>query len=223
MGHRRKWLSLYPVVPLCGVSDYDEVLKCFFEANPAISGAVLHAFLLSGYQVNVAASELEQWIKVVRLDYASPLFAYDDLLRGCYNVQPTMDATCFCGMLADSGVDCNIPSMQCWMLLQPPLFDVKLTDYNTFIAGWEIDAYDDLLRGCCVAMPGINAIRLRVALMQSMGVKCRLAHMVHWMNSKPGLCKVTRQKKKKPIARKLFVKKMKKRSMVRSHFGSRRE
>ena len=100
--------------------------------------------------------------------------------------------------------------MQCWMLLQPPLFDEKLTDYNTFIAGWEVDAYEDVLRGCCVAMLGINAIRLRVALMQSLGVKCRLLHMVHWMNSKPGLCTVTRQKKKKPIARKLFVKKRKK-------------
>ena len=113
----------------------------------------------------------------------------------------------FCGVLADSGVDCIIPSMQCRMLLQPPLFDEKLTDYNTFIAGWEVDAYEDFLRGCCVVMPGINAIRLRVALMQSMGVKCRLAHMVHWMNSKPGLCTVAHQKKKKPIARKLFVKK----------------
>ena len=99
-------------------------------------------------------------------------------------------------MLADSRVDCTIPSMQSWVLLQPRLVDVKLTDCNTFIAGWQIDAYDVFLRGRCVAMPGINAIRLRVALMQSMGVKCRLAHMVLWMNSKPGLCTVTRQKKK---------------------------
>ena len=175
-----------------------------------ISGVVLHASLLSGYQINVAASELEQWVNVARSHYASPLLAYDDLLRGCYNPQPAMDATFVCGMLDDSGVDCTIPSMQCWMLLQPPLFDEKLTDYNTFIAGWEVDAYEDVLRGCCVAMPGINTIRLRVALMQSMGVKCRLAHMVHWMNSKPGLCKATRQKKKKPMARKLFVKKIEK-------------
>ena len=138
MGHRRKWLSLYPVVPLCGVADYDEVMKKVFGANPAISGAVLHDFLLSGYQVNVAASELEEWIYVARLHYASPLFAYDDLLRGCYNVQPTMDAPFFCGVLADSGVDCTIASMQCWMLLQTPLVDVKLTDYNAFIAGWVI-------------------------------------------------------------------------------------
>ena len=108
MGHRRKWLRLYPVVPLCGLSDYDEVLKKIFEANPAIFGAVLQAFLLSGYQVNVAASELEQWINVARLHYASPLVAYDDLLRGCYNAQPNMDATFFCGLLADSGVDCTI-------------------------------------------------------------------------------------------------------------------
>ena len=64
------------------------------------------------------------------------------------------------------------------MLLQTPLVDVKLIDYNIFIAGWEIDAYNDLLSGCCAAMLGINAIRLRVALMQSMGTKCRLAHMV---------------------------------------------
>lgn len=133
MGHRRIWLRLYPVVPSCGGSGYDEVSKTFFEANPAISGAVLQAFLLSGYQVNVAASELERWINVARLHYGSPLLAYDDLLRGCYNVQPTMDANFFCGMLADSGVDCIILSMQCWMLLQTPLLDVKLTDYNTLL------------------------------------------------------------------------------------------
>ena len=100
----------------------------------------MHAFLLSGYRVNVVASELEQWIYEARLHYASPLSAYDDLLRGCYNVQPTMDASFFCRVLVDSGVDCIIVSMECWMLLQPQLSDVKLTDYNTFIAGWEIVA-----------------------------------------------------------------------------------
>ena len=221
MEHRRKWLSLCPVVSLCGATDYDEALKKIFAVNPAISGDVLHAFLLRGYRVNVAASELEQWIYEARLHYARPLFGYDDLLRGCYNVQPTMDASFFCGVLADSGVDCTIASMECWMLLQTPLVDVKLTDYNTFIAGWEIVAYDDFLRGCCVAMRGITAIRLRVALMQSMGVKCRLAHMVHWMKSNPGLCTVKCQRRKKPIVRKKFAKKMKKKSMGRSQSGNR--
>ena len=59
MEHRRRWLSLCPVVPLCGATDYDEVSKKIFAANPTISGDVLHAFLLRGYRVNVAASELE--------------------------------------------------------------------------------------------------------------------------------------------------------------------
>ena len=223
MEHRRKWRSLYPVVSLCGASDYDEVLKKIFGGNPAISGDVLHAFLLSGYQVNVAASELDQWIYEARLHYASPLFAYDDLLRGCYNVQPTKDASYFCGVLADSGVDCTIASMECWMLLQTPPVDAKLTDYNTFLAGWEIVAYDDFLRGCCVAMPGINAIQLRVALMQTMGCKCRLAHMEHWMKSNTGVCKVTCQKRKKPMARRKFVKKMKRGSMGRRQAWNRRQ
>ena len=121
MEHRRKWLSLCPVVSLCGVTDYDEVLKKIFAANLAITGDVLHAFLLSGYRVNVAASELEQWIYEARLHYARPLFGYDDLLRGCYNVQPTMDVfVSICGVLADSGVDCTIASMECWMLPQTP-------------------------------------------------------------------------------------------------------
>ena len=62
MEHRRKWLSLCPVVPLCGTTDYDEALKNIFAFNPAITGDVLHAFLLRGYRVNVAVSELEQWI-----------------------------------------------------------------------------------------------------------------------------------------------------------------
>ena len=148
---------------LCGATDYDEVLKKIFAVNRIISGDVLHAFLLRGYRVNVAASELEQWIYEARLHYARPLFGYDDLLRGCCNVQPIMDVF-FCGVLADSGVDCIIAFMECWMLLQTPLVDVKLTDYNAFIVGWEIVAYDDLLRGCCVAMRGITVIRLRVAL-----------------------------------------------------------
>ena len=135
-----------------------------------------------------------------------------------------MDANFFCGLLADSGLDCNFVAMQCWMLLQAPLLDVKLTDYSRFIAGWEIDAYDDLLCGCYVAMPGINAIRLRVGLMQSMGAKCRLAHMVHWMKANLRLSKATLQKKKKPMARKPFVKKMKqKRSMAQSYSRSRCE
>ena len=95
MEHRRRWLSLCPVVPLCGATDYDEVSKKTFWANPTIYGDVLHAFLLRGYRVNVAASELEQWIYEARLQYARPLFGYDDLLRGCYNVQPTMDASFF--------------------------------------------------------------------------------------------------------------------------------
>ena len=79
MGYRRKWLRLYPVVPLCGVcySDYDEVLKHIFEGNPAIPAVVLQAFLSSGYQVNVAASELEQWINVARLHCADHLLAYN--------------------------------------------------------------------------------------------------------------------------------------------------
>ena len=133
-----------------------------------------------------------------------------------------MDAPFFRGLLADSGVDCTIASMQCWMLLQTQLLDVKLTDYNTFIAGWEIAAYDDLLRGCCVAMPGINAIRLRVALMQTMGVKDRLAHMVRWMKSNPGLSTVKCQKRKKPTVRKQFVE-MKKKSMGRSQCRNGRQ
>ena len=197
MEHHRRWRKLCPVVRLCTLSGYDEVLKRIFEANPAISGAVLRAFLLNGYQVNVVASELDQWINVARLYYADHLLAYDDWLRGCYNVQPTMDASHFSGLLADAGVDCTAMAMQCWMLLQPPLLNVKLSNYSAFIAGWEMDAYDDFLRGCCVAMPGASAIRLRIALMQTMGVKCRLAHMVHWMRSNPRLCKVAIQKKRK--------------------------
>ena len=90
-----------------------------------------------------------------------------------------------------------------------------------FIAGWEIDDYEDFLRGCCIAMPRVSALRLRVALMQSMGVKCRLAHMVHWMKSNPGLCTVKCQRRKKPMVRKKVVKKMKKKSMGRSQFGNR--
>ena len=83
------------------------------------------------------------------------------------------------------------------MLLQSPLPDVKLTDYNTFIAGWEMDGHEDFLRGCCIAMPRVTALRLRVALMQSMGVKCRLVHMVRWMRSHPRLCKVPVQKRRR--------------------------
>ena len=67
MDHHRRWRKLYPVVRLCALSDYDEVLKRIFEANPAISGSVLRAFLLNGYQVNVVVSELDQWINVARL------------------------------------------------------------------------------------------------------------------------------------------------------------
>ncbi len=221
MEHHRRWRKLHLVVRLCALSGFDEVLKRIFVSNLAISGVVLRAFLLNGYQVNVVASELDQWINVARLYYADHLLDYDELLRGCYNVQPTMDASFFCGVLADSGVDCTIASMECWMLLQTPLVDVKLTDYNTFIAGWEIVAYEDFLRGCCVAMRGITAIRLRVALMRSMGVKCRLAHMVHWMKSNPGLCTVKCQRRKKLMVRKKFAKEMKKKSMGRSQFGKR--
>ena len=163
MEHRRRWLSLCPVVPLCGATDYDEVSKKIFAANPTISGDVLHAFLLRGYGVNVAASELEQWIYEARLHYARPLFGYDDLLRGCYNVQPTMDASFFCGVLADSGVDCTIASMECWMLLQTPLVDVKLTDYNTFIAGCEIVAF--AVRICSRRILSVNRLARKISLM----------------------------------------------------------
>ena len=136
MDHHRRWRKLYPVVRLCALSGYDEVLKHIFQANPAISGAVLRAFLVNGYQVNVVASELDQWINVARLYYADYLLAYDDLLRGCYNMQPTMDASFCCGWLADARVDCTAMAMQCWMLLQPPLLNVKLNNYSAFIAGW---------------------------------------------------------------------------------------
>ena len=84
----------------------------------------------------------------------------------------------FCRLLGESGVECTNLAMHCWILLQSPLPDVKLTDYIICIADWEIDDYGDLLRGCCIAMPRVSALRLRVALMQSMGVKCRLAHIV---------------------------------------------
>ena len=176
------------------------------NGNPVISGGVLREFLLRGYQVNVAAEELDHWIHVAREHYASTLFAYDALLRGCYNVQPTMDATFFCGKLSDAGIDCNILSMRCWLLLQPPICDAKLTDYIIFIAEWELDCYDDFLRGCCVALPRVSAMRLRTALMQSMGVKCRLAHMVQWMKLHPRLCKIAIPRKKRPVVRRKEVK-----------------
>ena len=168
MESRRRWSKLYPVVSLCSLSGYDDVLTKVFVGNPAISAAVMRDFLLRGYQVNVGVVELEQWINAARSHYASNLFVYDDLLRGCYNVQPAMDAGFFCGKLSDSGVDCTILSMQCWLLLQSPIPTVRLIDYSTFIAGWEMESYDDFLRGCCVALPGVSAIRLRKALMESM-------------------------------------------------------
>ena len=102
MEFRRRWSKLYPVVCLRALSGYDDVLTKVFDGNPAISVAVMRDFLLRGYQVNVGAVELEQWINAARSRYASNLFVYDDLLRGCYNVQPAMDAGFFCGKLSDS-------------------------------------------------------------------------------------------------------------------------
>ena len=219
MESRRRWSKLYPVVSLRSLSRYDDVLIKVFNGNPAISAATMRDFLLRGYQINVGVVELEQWINVARSHYASTVFAYDDLLRGCYNVQPTMDAGFVCGKLSDSGVDCTVLSMQCWLLLQSPIPNVRLTDYSTFIAGWEMDCYDDFLRGCCVALPGVSAIRLRKALMQSMGVKCRLAHMVKWMTLNPRLCKVARPRKKKTAVRKKDMKRGDRRVSIFRSYG----
>ena len=90
MAHRRKCLNLFPVTPLRELCCYDELLVREFAANPAITSCVLHVFLLSGYQVNVAAVELEDWLYSSRLFCADHLFAYDEILQGCYNVQSTM-------------------------------------------------------------------------------------------------------------------------------------
>ena len=101
-----------------------------------------------------------------------------------------------CRLLGESGVECTNLAMHCWILLQSPLPDVKFIDYNWLIAAWEIDDYEELLGGCCIAMPPVDALRLRVALMQSMGVKCRLAHIVRWMRLHPLLCKAPVKKRK---------------------------
>ena len=102
MEFRRRWSKLYPVVSLRSLSGYDDVLTKVFDGNPAISAVVMRDLLLRGYQVNVGVVELGQWINEARSHYASTVFAYDDLLRGCYNVQPTMDAGFVCGKLSDS-------------------------------------------------------------------------------------------------------------------------
>ena len=81
--------------------------------------------------------------------------------------------------------------MRCWLALQPPLNpSVYVKDYKYCVKGcWELLGYDDFLRGCCVAMPGIGPLRLRVALMQTMGETCVLADIVRWMRMNPLLCK----------------------------------
>ena len=69
---------------------YEEIFVKVFASNLAITSCVLHAFLLSGYQVNVAVVELEEWLYSSRLFCADHLFAYDEIRQGRYNVQSTM-------------------------------------------------------------------------------------------------------------------------------------
>ena len=135
MVHRRKWLNLCPVTPLRELGCYDEILVNVFAANPAITSCVLHAFLLNGYQVNVAAVELEDWLYSSRLFCADHLFAYGEILQGCYNVQSAMGLDFVCRLLGESGVECTNLAMHCWILLQSPLPDVKLTGYIVCYCG----------------------------------------------------------------------------------------
>lgn len=165
-----------------------------FEGNLSISGKTLHAFLLSAYEHNVAIFELGQCLDYVRLQCSYDLHCrVDDQLLGCYNVKACMGPDYFCELLAKSGVESSLFAMQCWLALQPPLPIGRLKDFDYFIGGWELDGYGDFLIGCCVAMPDITPQRLRIGLMQSMGVKCRLADIVRWALLHPGLCKRPRQ------------------------------
>ena len=118
------------------------------------------------------------------------------LLLGCYNVKVGMGPDYFCQLLAKSGVESSVFAMQCWLALRPPLPVGCLKDLAYFISGWELGGYEDFLIGCCVAMPDITPQRLRIGLMQTMGEKCRLADIVHWVLQHPGLCKRPRKRRR---------------------------
>ena len=99
-------------------------------------------------------------------------------------------------------------------MLQPPLNpSVYVKDYKYCVKGcWGLLGYDDFLRGCCVAMPGIGPLRLRVILMQTMGETCVLAEIVRWMRMHPLLWKPPCKQR---LARRLCVHSEEKRKVNR--------
>ena len=191
MVQRRRWVQLFPVVSLRELGIYNDLLIRIFSANPGISGSSLHCFLLSAYGVNVSEDELQTWLYSCLMHCTECLWPYDELLKGCYTVKHNMPPDYFCGLLADAGVSIELFAIRCWLLLQPPLNpSVYVKDYKYCLkGGWELLRYDDFLRGCCIAMPGIGPLRLRVALMQTMGETCVLADIVRWMRMHRRLCK----------------------------------
>lgn len=175
---RRRWKDLCPPSPF-GVR-FGEVNR-LFNARPFISALELRDLCASDYHMDVSVGSIEHWLYCTRMDKTIGLAEYDAWLKGVYNIRSTAGADYFCGLLCDAGVHCSIHIMDCWLSLQGNLPVVQLRDLRWFLGPCELDGYSDFLHGCCCAMPGITPQRLRTALMQSMGEKCRLEQMVKWM------------------------------------------
>ena len=177
---RRRWKDLCPPSPF-GVRFGD--VKRLFNARPSISAFELRDLCASDFHMDVPVGAIEHWLWCTRMDNTIGLAEYDDWLKGVYNICRNVGSDYYCGLLSDAGVHCPIFIMDCWLSLQGELPMVQLKDFRFFLGPCELDGYSGFLHGCCYAMPGISPQRLRTAVMQSMGEKCRLQQMVNWMLS----------------------------------------